>query len=106
MSGYSVHRIQINRIKNLFKNKNHFLDSWWFSALLALVSTLGISQRERLVSRICFYAIVSLVMWGANRFVPDFASLEAERWEARGVARPYIAVPISELEMIVIRESR
>jgi len=70
------------------------------------VSTLGISQKERLISRICFYAIVSLIMWGANLVIPDFASLEAQRWEDRGVARPYIAVPASEIEMILARESR
>jgi len=47
-----------------------------------------------------------MVMWGTNLLVPDFEVLEAQRWEARGVARPYIAVPISEIERIIVRESR
>jgi len=70
------------------------------------VNTLGISQKERILSRIRFYLLVMLVMWGTNRLIPDFEALEAQRWEARGVARPYIAVPLSELDRILIRESR
>jgi len=70
------------------------------------VNTLGISQKERLLSRISFYLLVILVMWGTNRLIPDFDALEEHRWEARGVARPYIAVPMSEMERILISESR
>ena len=70
------------------------------------MNTLGISEKERLLSRISFYLLVVLVMWGTNRLVPDFDALEAQRWEERGVARPYIAVPLSELERSLSSESR
>lgn len=91
---------------NFFNNENQILDLGLISALIGIVNTLGISQRERFVSRIRFYLLVMLVMWGTNLLVPDFEALEAQRWEARGVARPYIAVPISEMERIIVRESR
>lgn len=45
-------------------------------------------------------------MWGANRLAPDFAALEAQQWEALGVARPYIAVPVAEMDMVIVREIR
>lgn len=77
-----------------------------FSALIERVSTLGVSRRERFVSRICFYLLVGFVMWGANRLAPDFAALEAQQWEALGVARPYIAVPVAEMDMVIVREIR
>jgi len=88
------------------KNKNHFLDSGKVSALLGVVSTLGLTLRERVCSRLVFYLLVFSGMWAANRILPDRAEAEAAKWAALGVARPYIAVPIEELEMIVIRESR
>ena len=68
--------------------------------------TLGVSRRDRMISRICFYLVVGMVMWGTNRLIPDFAALEAQKWEASGVARAYIAVPMNEMEKILIRESR
>lgn len=51
-----------------------------------------------------FYLLVILVMWGTNLLTPDFKALEAQRWEAQGVARPYIAVSASEWEAIRVRE--
>lgn len=45
-------------------------------------------------------------MWAMNRVVPDPAEVEAAKWEKLGVARPYIAVPIEEIERILVRESR
>ena len=50
--------------------------------------------------------LVTLVLWVTNHLIPDFEALEAQRWEDRGVARPYIAVPMSEMERILISESR
>lgn len=94
------------RFDNFFNNENQILDSSLFSALIGIVNTLGISQKERLLSRISFYLLVVLVLWGTNRLIPDFDALEAQRWEARGVARPYIAVPMSEMERVLISESR
>jgi hypothetical protein len=91
---------------NFFNNENQILDLPLISALIGIVNTLGISQKERLLSRISFYLLVVLVMWGTNRLIPDFDALEAQRWEDRGVARPYIAVPLSELDRILISESR
>jgi len=91
---------------NFFNNENQILDLVLISALITFMNTLGISEKERLLSRISFYLLVVLVMWGTNRLVPDFDALEAQRWEERGVARPYIAVPLSELERSLISESR
>lgn len=76
------------------------------SALLVGVDTLGISRKERRISRVFFYLLVLFVMWGTNLLVPDFQVLEAGRWEARGVARPYIAVSPAEWEAILRREGR
>lgn len=68
------------------------------------VGSLGISRKERRISRVVFYLLVILVMWGTNLLTPDFKALEAQRWEAQGVARPYIAVSASEWEAIRVRE--
>ncbi len=70
------------------------------------MSTLGLSLRERVYSRLLFYSLVLAGMWAMNRVVPDPAEVEAAKWEKLGVARPYIAVPIEELERIIVRESR
>lgn len=94
------------RFNNFFNNENQILDLGLISALIAFVNTLGISQKERLLSRISFYLLVMLVLWVTNHLIPDFAALEEQRWEELGVARPYIAVPMAELERILISESR
>ncbi len=41
-----------------------------------------------------------------NRFMPDPGAVEAAKWEALGVARAYIAVPVEEVERMLVRESR
>ena len=38
-----------------------------------------------------------LVMWVTNALLPDWTAIEEAKWESRGVVRPMIAVPISEL---------
>ena len=58
------------------------------------------------MSRIGFHLVLWIILWGANRLVPDFDRLEAQKWEAKGVARPYFAVPLSEWEKNIIRQSR
>ena len=70
------------------------------------MSTLGLTLRERLLSRLLFYALVGSGVWGMNRVLPDPGEIEAARWESLGVARPYIAVPIEEIEDWIVRESR
>lgn len=85
---------------------NQFLDSCPDFALIGGVSTLGLSLRERVYSRLLFYSLVLAGMWAMNRAIPDPAEMEEAKWEQLGVARPYIAVPIEELEMIIVRESR
>ena len=70
------------------------------------MSTLGLSLRERVCSRLLFYSLVFAGMGLMNRLVPDPAEVEAAKWERLGVARPYIAVPIEELERILVLESR
>lgn len=61
------------------------------------VSTLDVSTRDRVISRICFYLLVLGVFWMTNRLLPDWETIEREKWEARGVPTPLIAVPLSEL---------
>lgn len=85
---------------------NPLLDGVRGFALIGGVSTLGLSLRERVCSRLLFYFLVFAGMWLMNRLVPDPSEIEADHWEALGVARPYIAVPIDELERILVRESR
>ncbi len=70
------------------------------------MSTLGLSLRERVFSRLLFYSLVLAGMWAMNRFVPDPAEVEAAKWDRLGVAKPYIAIPVEELERILVRESR
>jgi hypothetical protein len=53
-----------------------------------------------------FYLLVGTVMWTLNHVLPDPAELEARKWEAMGVARPYIAVPVSDVDFAIFRESR
>ncbi|MDF1825604.1 MAG: hypothetical protein P1U68_13235 [Verrucomicrobiales bacterium] len=61
------------------------------------MSSLDVSTRDRVISRICFYLLVLAVFWTTNRLLPDWESIEREKWEARGVVTPLIAVPSSEL---------
>lgn len=67
---------------------------------------MGLSLRERVCSRLLFYAIVVSGLWAMNRLMPDPAAVEEAKWEALGVARAYIAVPVEEVERLLIRESR
>jgi hypothetical protein len=70
------------------------------------VSTLGISQRERLFSRMRFYLAVATVMWSLNHVLPAPAEFEARNWEALGVMRPYFGVPITEVDFSIFGQSR
>lgn len=73
------------------------------------MQTLGLSQVQRIRSRILFYGILIGGLWIFNHIVPQPGELEAEKWEALGVARPYIAVPIQQMDEVtrlLIRESR
>lgn len=63
------------------------------------VSTLGVSTRDRIISRVCFYLLVLGVVWTTNQLLPDWEAIEQEKWEARGVVSPLIAVPLSELSI-------
>tara|TARA_R110002096_G_scaffold44488_7_gene119546 strand:- start:685 stop:897 length:213 start_codon:yes stop_codon:yes gene_type:complete len=61
------------------------------------VSQLGTSLKERIVSRICFYLLVALVVWTGNRSIPVPEEMEEKKWADRGVAPVFIAVPIADL---------
>lgn len=91
---------------NFYTFVTHFLDFAKISAPIVFVSTLGISQRDRLASRVAFYLLVGLAFWTTHRLVPDPAVAEAAKWEALGVAQPYIAVPYEEVERRLFRASR
>lgn len=70
------------------------------------MSTLGLTLRERLCSRLLFYILVFSGMWAMNRALPDPAAQERAEEIALGVARPYIAVPFAEVERELFRLSR
>lgn len=61
------------------------------------VNQLGVSTRDRILSRISFYLLVLGVMWATNHLLPDWNAMEQAKWESRGVVSPLIAVPLSEL---------
>lgn len=61
------------------------------------MNSLDISPRKKIASRICFYLLVLGVFWTTNHLLPDWDRIEREKWEARGVVPPLIAVPLSEL---------
>ncbi len=70
------------------------------------VSTLGLSLRERVCSRILFYVLVFSTMAMLNRILPDPHAAEAAKWEALGVAKPYLGVPYEQVERELFRMSR
>lgn len=70
------------------------------------MSTLGLSLRERVCSRALFYLLVVTSMAVLNRILPDPTVAEAAKWEALGVAKPYIAVPYDEIERELFRHSK
>lgn len=82
------------------------MESLRLFALIGGVSTLGLSLRERVCSRLLFYSLVLAGMWAMQRAVPDPAEVDAAKWESLGVARPYIAVPVEEMERFLVRQSR
>lgn len=59
------------------------------------MSTLGANSQERMISRICFYAAVALIMWTGNLMRPDFDAIRANKLVAQGVVQPMIGVPVS-----------
>lgn len=61
------------------------------------MNQLGVSTRERILSRIGFYLLLLGVVWTTNRLLPDWTAMEEAKWESRGVVAPLIAVPLSEL---------
>ena len=67
------------------------------------MSTLGLSLRERIYSRLLFYSLVFAGMAAMNRALPDPEAVEAAKWEKLGVAKPFIAVPIEEVERYLVR---
>lgn len=70
------------------------------------MSTLGLSLRERVISRLLFYGLVVSGMWAMNRALPDPVTQEMAEAAALGVARPYIAVPYEQVERELFRISR
>lgn len=70
------------------------------------MSTLGLSLRERLCSRILFYVLVFSTMAVLSRILPDPYAVEAAKWEALGVAKPYLGVPYEQVERELYRMSR
>jgi hypothetical protein len=82
---------------NYFKIDNNFWIFFMEKSLTVRVNHLGVSARDRIISRVCFYLLVPGVVWTTNYLLPDWEAIEREKWEARGVVPPLIAVPLSEL---------
>jgi hypothetical protein len=68
--------------------------------------TLGLNLWQRLAGRLVFYGLVLSGLWAVGRSVPDPAAAEAAKWEAAGVAKPYIAIPYEAIERELFRLSR
>lgn len=92
--------------ENFRVRENQFLDFCLDLASIGVVSTLGLSLRERVCSRALFYLLVFTAMALLNRILPDPAVAEAAKWEALGVAKPYFAVPYEEIERELFRQSK
>jgi len=65
------------------------------------VETLEISRKERVLSRIAFYCMVVGAMWATNRLIFDPDGIAEAHYDDHGVARPYYAVPVSELPLVL-----
>lgn len=61
--------------------------------------TFGMSRTHPVFGRLVFYAVVVFGLGGLNQLLPDQNRVEQQRDEAAGVARPMIAVPLSELPL-------
>ncbi|MEM9282344.1 MAG: hypothetical protein AAGA96_10985 [Verrucomicrobiota bacterium] len=61
------------------------------------MNPLGLSFRERLISRVCFYLVVLGIMWLGNRVLPVSEPGVYSLRQDPLVAPAYIAVPISEV---------
>lgn len=70
------------------------------------VSTLGLSLRDRVCSRILFYVLVFTTMTVLSRILPDPDAAESAKWEALGVAKPYLGVPYEQVQRELFRMSR
>lgn len=86
--------------------ENHFLDFGTRSALLGIVSTLGLTLRQRVMSRLVFYSLLFLGLWAGNRVLPEAADGSGGVGPREAVARPYIAVPYDEIERELSRLNR
>ncbi len=61
------------------------------------MNTLGISLKERVISRMVFYIGFGITMWLLNRIVPEPVEQAYAQWEIVDPTVPLIAVPLSEL---------
>jgi hypothetical protein len=91
---------------NFRDRENQNLDFCPDLASIGTMTTLGLSLRERVSSRLLFYVLLVSGLAMVNRVLPDPAALEAARWEALGVAKPYLGVPYERVERELFRQSR
>jgi hypothetical protein len=47
-----------------------------------------------MISRLCFYLAVAMIMWTGNLMRPDFEAIREKKLIAQGVAQPMIGVPV------------
>lgn len=64
------------------------------------MNTLGISLKERVISRVVFYLCVGFTMWVLNKIVPEPMVQAYAQWEIVDPTAPLIAVPLSELTFV------
>ena len=64
------------------------------------MATLGVSARARMISRISFDLLLIGFAQELTWLLPDSHQRELNAWAERGVVRPLIAVPLSDLSVI------
>ncbi len=67
---------------------------------MQFMPSLGITTRERVISRISFYLLLVGFAQISTWVFPDPEVREARSWAERGVVAPMIAVPLSDLSCV------
>ncbi|MCG8603309.1 MAG: hypothetical protein MI807_24410 [Verrucomicrobiales bacterium] len=65
------------------------------------MNTLGVSNRERFISRVSFYLLLVGVLWTTNQLLPVPGEWERQQERALGVVQPMIGVSADEAAAIL-----
>jgi hypothetical protein len=75
-------------------------DFWIYAARYtasSFMSTLGVSARDRFISRISSYPSLVAVLWTTNHLLPVEGEWQRQKELSKGVVQAMIAVPASEV---------